>query len=145
MIGNSAVAGIEPTISAIGERIRLKRGLSLAASATGTVHASEIAYARIILSVEATIAAGISRTSGGHGCESVLISAISPRPIAHEKKIAIEVITTILKIAAARLLCSGERISRRGTACVIRPIRRSGGTRTLRHARLIAGAKADST
>ena len=43
MTGNSAVAGIEPTISAIGERIRLKRGLSLAASAHGTVHASEIA------------------------------------------------------------------------------------------------------
>ncbi len=43
MIGNSAVAGIEPTISAIGESMRLKRGLSLAASAHGTVHASEIA------------------------------------------------------------------------------------------------------
>ena len=43
MIGNSAVAGIEPTISAIGERMRLKRGFSLAASAHGTVHASEIA------------------------------------------------------------------------------------------------------
>ena len=41
--GNSAVAGIEPTISAIGARTRWKRGLSLAASATGSVHASEIA------------------------------------------------------------------------------------------------------
>ena len=41
--GNRAVAGIEPTISAIGARRRAKRGLSLAAIAHGMVHASEMA------------------------------------------------------------------------------------------------------
>src|SRR5208282_446194 len=41
--GNSAVAGIEPAISAVGASHRLKRGLSLAISAHGKVHASEIA------------------------------------------------------------------------------------------------------
>src|SRR5271156_3493425 len=40
--GNNAVAGIEPTISAIGESHRLKRGLLVAASAHGSVHPSEI-------------------------------------------------------------------------------------------------------
>src|SRR4029077_8743930 len=65
--GNSAVAGIEPTISAIGESHRLKRGLLVAASAHGSVQPSEIAYATTIRTVEAAVAAGISQTAGGHG------------------------------------------------------------------------------
>ena len=36
------------------------------------------------------MASGINRTSEGHGCASVLISAIKPRPTAHAKKIVIE-------------------------------------------------------
>ena len=81
--GNSAVAGIEPMISAAGARIRLKRGLSLAANAHGTVHASEIAYAMTMRITDATVAAGISRASRGHGRSRVRPSANSPTPIAY--------------------------------------------------------------
>src|SRR5208282_6912852 len=137
--GNSAVAGIAPAISATGAKMRLKRGLSLAASAHGRVHASEIAYAMIKRTSEASVATGICFASDGHGLISARTSANKPAPTAQAEKTASEAMMKTRSRWVVRFVIGLEATGAREIASSRRPPARHGGVRIVLSTRSTLG------